>query len=458
MKAYSTLLYIITGCMVLSCARYLDVKPDLRLATPHTVYGLQSLLDNEMVFNQNYPAAAEIASDYYYLDDAAWQSVSVESDRQSYVWDPHTDRMNDWRIGYQAIFVANVVLENIQNADLEAANENDRGRVKGSAHFYRALRYLQLSQIFAPHYRPGINDEDWGLPLRTNPDINIPTSRNTLYETYGLIIEDLQTAARHLPDRATIPTRPSRASAYAALSRTFLILEEWELAHSFADSALQLQSALIDYNAIDGKSSTPFPIFNPEVLFHATILSSSALFMPSRAKVDSSLYELYYNNDIRKQAYFFSNDSVTFSFKGGYSGDGNAARSALLFAGLATDEVYLTKAEALARVGRELEALETLNALLVNRYQTDWKPYDIGNVSGENLLHLILTEREKTLVFRAGIRWGDLRRLNTDERFAKTLIRKIRGESFTLPPNDPRYVFLVPSEVVQLTEVPQNMR
>jgi hypothetical protein len=59
----------------------------------------------------------------------------------------------------------------------------------------------------------------------------------------------------------------------------------------------------------------------------------------------------------------------------------------------------------------------------------------------------IITERRKELVFR-GCRWTDLRRLSGDSRFAYTLTRTLLGQTYTLPPGDPRYTLQVPAYVI----------
>lgn len=455
MKSYKFLVLIVTGCMVASCARYLDVKPNQSLATPTTVQGLQALLDNERYIAQGYPTSGDLASDYFYLSDADWAALGMEYDRDTYIWQEHGMLNTEWRAEFERILVFNVILSEVDDADLEGTSEHDRSRVKGSAHFFRGWRYLQLAQVFAPHYQPGVNDGDWGLPIRTDPDINIPTIRNTLSETYGLIIDDLQQAAHHLPANLVTPTRPSKATAYAALARVHLILGMWEDAYQYADSCLQLHDDLMDYNTIDYQSNIPFPLFNPEVLLHTTILSSSAPFNPARAKVDTVLFNSYSELDLRKVLFYAESPDGSHAFRGSYSGN---PTSALLFSGLATDEVYLTKAEAAARLDREAEALVALNNFLLTRYVKGWETFNAADFSGERLLRLILEEREKSLAFRAGIRWSDLRRLNTEERFAKTLVRVLDGERYTLPPNDPRYTFLIPTEIIQLTGMPQNRR
>ncbi len=57
----------------------------------------------------------------------------------------------------------------------------------------------------------------------------------------------------------------------------------------------------------------------------------------------------------------------------------------------------------------------------------------------------VLQERRKELIFR-GTRWSDLRRLNL-EGAGIGLNRIINGVTYTLPPNDARWVMLIPREV-----------
>ena len=79
-------------------------------------------------------------------------------------------------------------------------------------------------------------------------------------------------------------------------------------------------------------------------------------------------------------------------------------------------------------------------------------------MTADAALTLILDERRKELAFRSGLRWSDLKRLNQDSRYAKTLSRKIGGQSYTLAPGDKRYAFLIPVSVVQMDGVAQNSR
>jgi len=52
----------------------------------------------------------------------------------------------------------------------------------------------------------------------------------------------------------------------------------------------------------------------------------------------------------------------------------------------------------------------------------------------------------------------DLRRLNKDVRFAKTLTRAINGQTYTLSPNDPKYVMPIPIQEINTSGIAQNPR
>ena len=202
----------------------------------------------------------------------------------------------------------------------------------------------------------------------------------------------------------------------------------------------------MDYNSLSPDDYYPFTRFNPEVLFDNTISQASYYDTdPYYARIDSELYNSYALNDLRKDL-FFRQENTGYSFKGSY-----AAYS--LFIGIATDEVYLMRAESNARLGNKDAALNDLNTLMDKRWNTGtFIPFN-ATTSGDALT-LILQERRKELVFR-NLRWMDIKRLNKEEADI-TLKRIIDGQTYTLPPNDNRFALPLPADIVKMTGMPQN--
>src|SRR5690606_15417770 len=104
-----------------------------------------------------------------------------------------------------------------------------------------------------------------------------------------------------------------------------------------------------------------------------------------------------------------------------------------------------------ARLNKASDAKNALNLLLQNRYITGtFKAISVTDT--DELLDIIIKERRKELLSR-GLRWQDLKRLNKDKRYAKTLVRKIGDQVYTLFPNDPKYVFPVPQYIKTVTGI-----
>lgn len=225
----------------------------------------------------------------------------------------------------------------------------------------------------------------------------------------------------------------------------------------YADSALSISSSLIDYNTIPPPSATAtitaFGMFNVEDIFHATG-QGVGIFSTTNWMCDSSLYSSYAANDLRKTLFFVAskNQPNTFAFRGAYD-----VSASYPVAGIVTDEVYLMKAECLARSGNFATAMDVLNAMLVTRWKTNTYQ-KITATDKDDALKKVLTERRKELVQRNNIRWMDIKRLNIDPVYAVTLTRKVKGVSYTLPPNDLRYALLIPITVIQNSGIEQNKR
>ena len=436
---------------MLSCKKYLDAKPDKKLELPATIADVQALLDNESIMNLNNPGTGEISADNYYLTDAAWASVSSLTQRNMYIWGSDitlNDLPNHWSRLYDIVGVANVALESISKITPATNEQNDWNNVKGSALVYRAKSFLTIAGFWAKTYDKNTAAIDLGIPLRLSSDYETRTTRSTMQETYDQIISDLTEAALILPPHPQHVMRPSEAAAFGLLARTYLMMGVYDSAESYADKCIAISGNLLDYNTLDTNASAPIPKFNEEVIMHSRIPVPTIFY--HRARIDSVLYQSYDSNDLRKKVFFKNNGNGSYFFKGSYD------HGIALFNGVATDEMYLIKAECLAREGNIQPAMNTLNKLLIMRWKTGtFVP--MTAVDMQSALVIILMERRKELVFR-DLRWTDLKRLNKEPAFQQIIRRKLNGQDYELAPGDNRYALPIPETVISISGIQQNPR
>lgn len=446
---------IILACCVLfglSCKKdWLDVKQNKSLLVPSTLKDFQALLDNEATMNLgSYPALGEIGSDNFILQPATLPNItSIE--RNAYVWAANVfegSRIVDWETQYAKIYNANLIIEGMAKIPVTGDNRDMWNNVMGAALFCRAFAFFNLLDLFANPYDSVTAATDLGIPLRMTANINDKVNRSSVQACYDQVLKDLQGSAQLLPDKQTVHSllRPDKAAAYGLLARFYLTTGKYALAALCADSSLKVKSDLLDYNELNANEEKPIPPLNKEIMFYATF----CLYMGIQyyANIPATLYELYEENDLRKGIYFKNTaDGIIFKASYGYYN---------LFGGIATDEIYLTRAEGNARSGKIDVAMEDLNTLLSKRWKTGtFVPLTASNA--EEALRIILLERRKELILR-GIRWFDLRRLNKDPRLAVTLSRSVSGHTYTLSPNDKRYVYPIPDNEVLYSGIPQNPR
>lgn len=285
--------------------------------------------------------------------------------------------------------------------------------------------------------------------MRKSSDFNVPSERATVIDSYNQIISDLTAAANYLPDNSSHPMRPSKPAAYGALARAWLSMRKYDSAFKYADLTLKTRDQLLDYNSseVDTSSYVSFAPFNKEIIFYSTESSMHSASVYFYASIDTNLLAQYDPDDIRRSAFFFANNGF-YSFKGSYT-----ATLYPSFSGIATDEMYLIRAECFARQGKVSEAMDDLNTLLLKRYRTGtYVPLSINNK--EEALARILLERRKELLMR-GLRWIDIKRLNK-ENYQITLVRKIGSQIITLTPNSNYYALPLPDDIIRITGMKQN--
>lgn len=444
-------LLIFTVTIFSSCSKnWLDKRSNITLAVPKSVIDFQAMLDNvDGLMNVNSPSFSLLAADEYYVSDDYFNSSMSVLDKNAYTWsrlNPFIDVI-DWIYLYKRVFNCNVVLEGVEK-NMSEENLNEWNNIKGQALFHRARSFFEIAQVWAPQPSTDNMKSNLGIPLRLSSDVNLASNRSTIKDTYGQILNDLLQASTLLPMSGLYKTRATKVSTFAMLTRVNLVLGNYNEALRFSDSTLKYNSKLIDFNFLDSLLDYPLPRLdsNQEVILHSSIIGSGTMF--GNAFIIPDFYDSFNDNDLRKSMFFKKSEDGLIFFRGGYDG------SIILFNGLATNEIFLIKAECLVRNQKIQEGLDVLNALLISRWKTGtFVPYELN--SEEEVLKIIFQERRKELQYR-GLIWSDFKRLNQDPRFKRTLTRIVDGKIYNLEPMSEKSVFPLPEDVIRLTAMNQN--
>lgn len=455
MMKYKAFILMATGLWfvlsLLSCEKYLEAKSNKLLAVPQQLDDLRSLMDDYLRLNQAAAYAGEVASDDYFITDANMAGVTRESDRRLYSWQPDfvfDPGSNSWQHLYRHVYYGNTVLEQLAHIPKTSGNAEDWNNIAGMAHFHKGIGLLHAAFIWSPAY-DAASPSVLGVPIRAGVDFNEATTRPSVAESYFQAIADLKKAAALLPVTQIHVMRPTKVAAYAMLSRAFIAMNAYREAGMYADSALMLNSKLLDYNTLSTSAAAPFPQYGGETIFYWSMTATTAL-NQARTYIVDELYNQYAAQDLRRAIFFRTNANGTRSFKGNYTG------STSIFAGVAVDEMYLNRAEAYARQGLIDAALSDLNTLLKARWNKNTAYISFKSDNGQAVIEQILIERRKELLMR-GLRWVDLKRLNLSGSNI-TITRSFNQEQWQLKPRDPRYAMAIPEGIVSLTGISQNPR
>lgn len=438
------------------CEKFLDEKSDKRLSVPTTIEDFQAMINNYGVLNNDFIAAGEVSSDDYYISDSDFNGLYYESDKRLYTWQPDyvtrpiSSAGDEWYNCYKPINLCNSILKGIDENYLTGTKAN---QIRGQALVFRAARYLDGVQIWSPVYNKETASEDLGMVLRLEPDMNIPSKRSSVQQTYDQIIEDLTNAIQLLPlESISNPTLPDYSIANGLLARTYLFMGNFDKALHYAKESLEYTNAeVIDFNTLDSSLDFPIPAINessPELAFWSILYFAHPL-NQAIAKINPELYNLYNDNDLRKVIYFKQNPDNTQSFKGTHVGAFG------LINGLTPAELLLIIAECNVRSGNLAVAAETINQLLIKRIKSDYF-VPVSFSDKDSALEMVLNERRKELLMR-GLRWADIKRLNRDG-YNITLTRIVNDQVYSLPPNDLRYAIALPETVVEIGNIAKNPR
>ncbi|MBF1607275.1 RagB/SusD family nutrient uptake outer membrane protein [Prevotella melaninogenica] len=465
MKNVTTILAICVVVMLTGCNDYLDIKPKGE-KIPTTVSDYETLLNYESVqkVSDTYPA---YLTDDVFLPDVAEGTATPglnsvdQSIRNLYLFKKEVfgDAQDDgfWFASYNRIYYYNTVIDNIMNAD--GSDEQQKLSIRAEALISRALEYLYLVNGYAKYYDVRTAESDPGVPLILDEDISKKNLvRASVKDVYAQIQSDLQTALPNLPMQAKGNAfRASKAAGYGVLAKMYLYMGNYTEALKAANAVLEMNNSLLDlkkYAVVKpqssiGRTNVPQDIDNPENIYIK--FAPYVYGLSSKVFGSDELISLFSEDDMRLQVYFTKNFRNIPTDK--------YVWAPYLRANLAVSspEIYLIAAECEAREGSIERAIALINKLRDNRIKNNT---DIVATDRNDALQKVLEERRRELAMSGMVRYIDLKRLNQESQFAKTVTHVTGEGTFRLEPNSPLYVLPIPAKVMRFNKnsMKQNER
>lgn len=370
-----------------------------------------------------------------------------------------TSNDNDfiWEFFYKVINNANGIINSIPEESPE-----ETLTFKYKSHAYRAIAYFYLIRIYQ-HTRA--SDATEAIPIDFGDFIGEPNS--TVGEVKQLVLEDLTTAYNGLIDYSRSSKEEMDKNVVAAyLARYHLTYENWSEAERYADMAMSVGSLESDVLHGFDELSLSEVIWGAEVTEATSEVYSSFFSHMSQINdgysgwnhfktINSNLYDMIPVTD-KRRSWFADQEYDPFTIiVPGTWGHYNitpkytslkfiAEPGPGVFIGdyiyLRNAEFYLTKAEALARQGKDSEAQQVLFELNSVRDSS----YTKSSSTGQELIDEILIYRRIEL-WGDGVASFDMARLSIGlNRQDGRLNLVIPGGDLIIPPLDDKLIYQIP--------------
>jgi hypothetical protein len=468
---------------------YFETTPATQITTPEVFTSetnidafingaIRYLLENST--SQDNPGLPAIFLTHEVMGEDAFAREGRYGYRDSYPYkDPYDNTTRRclffWTLQYASINHANNLIENIA---LNETSKTSLKHLKGQAYALRAFNYLNLVRQYQFTYKKDPNAP--AVPIYTAPTTSAtePRPLATVQEVYDRIVSDLKEAEQLLPGyERPSKDRPDLNVVYGLLARTYLTMENWSEAASYAAKARQGYPIMNPgqyegFNDVNNPEwiwghpqtraqhlgasylgyieTTPYTVNGQGV----NVYSGYNSIMP-----DPYFVETFEDGDVRKSLFEIEKNSSDAQIYQHYrykkfhnlypDEDGDIVL-------MRSSEQLLIEAESKAQLNQPDEAVTLLNEL---RGKRNLSPLSANNFTQKTLIDNILLERRREL-WGEGFRLYDILRTQTApvRRFptqtfvdAKGDTKKVKGhwiikfpDGSDLSPNSEYFLFPIP--------------
>ncbi|PVH26472.1 RagB/SusD family nutrient uptake outer membrane protein [Sphingobacterium corticibacter] len=443
-----------------SCDKYLDITP----TGSQLVETTQDFYELVAWPNRGYPI-----NNFQYLVDDQWLKesnvigVAANMNTINFLFQDDADRVR--RIASSSMYnqtykyigqwnnIISLVDESTGDADLKQL-------AKAEAKVFRAFDHFLLINVYAKAYDATTAATDGGIAIMDKYDLEAVPTKSTVQQVYDFIQKDIDEAIPYLQEKPGNVYHPSLAFAWAFKAKVHLFKREITQAKEAALKALTYNDKLFDLVDLASKGGPTVlnvpAANNPEVLSYQYITGYNEMNFGYNYIISPELTSMFKSADDKRFTLFFNttNNSLQDAAAGTSYYVMTYTRFFYPTVGMKTPELYLMLAECYAREDNYQQAVDMLNTLRKTRIAGSDAVLTAPNTRKETM-DLVINERRKELPFGYH-RFFDLKRLNIEPEYAKTVVRKfpivstaVPQETYTLEPNSRMYIIPFPLDVME---------
>ncbi|WP_207534418.1 RagB/SusD family nutrient uptake outer membrane protein [Desertivirga arenae] len=443
-----------------SCKKFIDIAPKgaMVIEKADDYYKLVS-----------YPNRAYVINNFQYLMDDQWMKesnvigITPNINTVHFTFDETADRVsmvsssNFYDRAYVYINRWNSIISLV---DFSEGDDRIKQLAKAEAKVLRAFDHFLLVNVYARAYNPETAATDGGICIMDKYDLESQPKKSSVEEVYKFIQKDIDEALPYLEDKPSDVYHPSLAFAWALKAKVHLFKREVAEAKAACLKSLSYNDQIFDlvnYSKLGGPTAAnalPAPN-NPEVLSYMYMTGYNEMNFAWSYIISPELRALFGNNDARFNL-FFNTTNTSFLDIGSNTAYYNVVYTRFFYptVGLRTTEVHLMLAECYARENDLSSAMTIVNKLREKRILSGTVTLPVPATRKETM-ELIINERRKELLFGVN-RFFDLKRLNTEPEYAKTIVRTfplvnktVPQKTYTLQPNSRLYILPFPMNILK---------
>lgn len=431
MKRLSILL-LSAAALLTGCESRLDIVP-AGMTTFTTADELESLinqqwrvydwdLDFTMLCNQTYPSWGMIDEIY---------SVNQSVKHAFYFCDESVDRVDltdtDERYNelYRHIYYTNIVISKMDEVSGDAAKKT---RLVAEARILRAWFHFLLANFYAGQYDAATAAQTGGIAYNTNTDSGSVKEKLNLQQVYDLILEDCTddviAQLKQNPDND--PCRFEADFGYGVRARVLFQMKRYDEAVTYARKALAVNSAIDDRTSILSKGTWEKPFDADDVYLFINSNSVTNSCTLNRVFIAPELEALFEEGDLLRNfsqpgEWYTYEDMFGYGIPGVSYYQGSSARINVF--GLDAENMYYVVGEGLVMTGHVDEGLDMIDRVRIKRIHSDFYQPLKGRFTTESAAVEALQRAKRTEFITSFEHYFDCKRLNSDPRYASTIVR-----------------------------------